>query len=377
MKSRSSAFLAAAVSLYALTGIVLATAPGAAADRDAWDAKAAAAYLDGRAAWWMAWPNAARDRGTFCVSCHTAVPYALARPALRAILGERDRTALEQKLLDNVSTRVTLWNEVAPFYPDQTRGIPKTSESRGTEAVLNALLLANRDAEQGRLSDTTRAAFRNLWALQMKTGELSGAWAWLDFHYEPWESRGAPYFGASLAAVALRLAPEGYAAGPDLQDHMKLLRDFFQREFEHQSLFNRLMALWGSGSPGSSNALPLLTKEQRQAIVDATIAAQQPDGGWSLASLGAWKRLDGTALDARSDGYATGLATLALQAAGVPVRDAALQKGLEWLARNQVRTTGQWAASSLNKERDPATDIGRFMSDAATAYAALSLTAAR
>ena len=50
----------------------------------------------------MAWPNAARDRGTFCVSCHTAVPYALARPALRSVLGERDRTPIEVKLLDNV-----------------------------------------------------------------------------------------------------------------------------------------------------------------------------------------------------------------------------------------------------------------------------------
>src|SRR5437667_11979225 len=87
-------------------------------DQGSWNPKAAAAYLDGRTAWWMAWPNAARDRGTFCVSCHTAVPYALARPALRGVLGERDRTPIEVKLLDNVGTRVMLWGAVAPFYPD-------------------------------------------------------------------------------------------------------------------------------------------------------------------------------------------------------------------------------------------------------------------
>ena len=45
-----------------------------------WDQKAAAAYLDQRANWWMEWPKSARDHETFCISCHTAVPYALSRP---------------------------------------------------------------------------------------------------------------------------------------------------------------------------------------------------------------------------------------------------------------------------------------------------------
>jgi squalene-hopene/tetraprenyl-beta-curcumene cyclase len=359
----------------ALGAFALSTAASAmrgAPDGGSWDPRAAAVYLDSRAEWWMSWPNAARDRGTFCVSCHTAVPYALARPALRTIMGERERTATEAKLLANVATRVNQWNEVAPFYPDQSRGLPKTSESRGTEAILNALILSTRDAETGRFGEDTRAAFRNMWALQMKTGDLSGAWAWLDFHYEPWESHDAPYFGAALAAVAIGTAPGGYASDAEIKDNLKSLRDFSQREYEHQPLFNRLMLLWASGR------LPqLLTAEQRQSILDATFHEQHADGGWSLASLGAWKRLDGTTIDTRSDGYATAVATLACQRAGISARDERIARALDWLNRNQVRGTGQWIASSLNKERDPATDIGKFMSDAATAFAVMALAEAR
>jgi hypothetical protein len=36
---------------------------------------------------------------------------------------------------------------------------------------------------------------------------------------------------------------------------------------------------------------------ERQQIVDTLFAKQQADGGWSLAALGQWKRLDATAID--------------------------------------------------------------------------------
>jgi hypothetical protein len=37
-------------------------------------------------------------------------------------------------------------------------------------------------------------------------------------------------------------------------------------------------------------------------------------------------------------------------------------------------TTGAWFAASVNKKRDPATDVGKVMIDAATAFAVLALT---
>ena len=74
---------------FCLVAAVLRAQPRAEADPSTtWNRKAAAAALDQRAAWWTTWPNAKRDHDTFCVSCHTALPYALARPLLRQPLGE-------------------------------------------------------------------------------------------------------------------------------------------------------------------------------------------------------------------------------------------------------------------------------------------------
>jgi len=360
-------------STVALTIAVLslgAAAPAlAGADAATFDAKAAAAYMDARQTWWQGWSNSQRDHDTFCVSCHSAMPYALARPALRGAAGETGPSEPERKLIENVVKRVTMWRDVEPWYPDQTRGIPKTSESRGTESVFSALVLARRDAQAGKLSNDTRAAFANMWALQMKAQDASGSWAWINFHYEPWESPNSPYFGAALAAIAVGTAPEGYAASAAIADNVKLLRDYFKRETDKQNLLNRVMGLWAS-----TKVENLLTREQQQAIVAEASQKQQPDGGWSTASLGAYQRVDNTPLDTKTDGYATGLVTLALQAAGVPASDPRVAKGLAWLRANQNRDTGQWTAVSLNKNRDPNSDIGKFMSDAATAYAVLALT---
>ena len=364
-------FLAVAM----LAGLLAALPQAAAGDPVGWNPKAAAAYLDQRQDWWQKWPPAARDRGTFCVSCHTAATYALARPALRGALGEAGPGATERALQENVTKRVTMWKDVEPFYPDQTRGLPKTSESRGTEAILNALILSGRDARSGSLTDDTRRAFDNLWALQFTKGDLAGGWAWLNFHYEPWEAEGSAYYGASLAAIAAGIAPGGYAASPEVQDRMKLLRDYLTRSAEKQHLFNRATLLWASTTWAGGSAI--LTPDQQRAIVDDLLRVQQGDGGWSMASLGSWKRQDNTPLDVRSDGYATGLVAYALQAAGDPRASANVARALEWLMKNQDPATGVWFATSLNKQRDPASDAGRFMNDAATAYAVLALTKAR
>ena len=364
--------------LFAAAGLCLvaamsATRPRAEGDPPGgWNRKAAAAYLDQRAAWWSSWPNAQRDHGTFCVSCHTALPFALARPALRQSLGETGPSPSEAALLANVTTRVTMWRDVEPFYPDQLRGLPKTSESRGTEAILNAVILSRRDAAAGALTDEGRRALDNMWALQMKTGEQTGAWTWLQFHNEPWEGDSSAFHGATLAAIAVHSAPGGYAAAAEIQDRVKALHDYLRRANEKQPLLSRAMLLWASTTTPA-----LLAHEAQQAIVDALLRAQQEDGGWSTASLGLWKRADGTPLDLRSDGYATGLVTFVLESVADARTAPQTTRGLAWLVSHQDPASGSWFAASLNKQRDPASDAGRFMSDAATAYAVLALTKAR
>ena len=334
-----------------------------------WSPSKAAAYLDGRAVWWSEWSGAARDHGTYCISCHTTLPYALARPHLRALLHEAKPSAAEGRIMGNLLARVKLGRDAEPFYPDQTRGIPKTSESRAIEAVMNALVLSRRDADAGTLTDATRSSLDAMWALQMKVGPNAGAWTWLNFNYEPWESPNSPYLGASLAALAVGAAPAHYAESPEIQGNVSALRQYFQKQFPNESTLNRLMALWASGG-----VKDLLTTEQRAMVIDEAFAKQQTDGGWATALLGTYARVDKTPLDSNTDGYATGLATLALQAAGVSSADPRLARGLAWLRSHQNPDTGQWSASSLNKQRDPASDPAKFMTDAATAYAVLSLT---
>jgi squalene-hopene/tetraprenyl-beta-curcumene cyclase len=364
MKRTISAFAALALSFFA------AASQAATNDAGSWDSKAAAAYLDQRANWWMGWDQSVRDHDTFCISCHTALPYALARPALRAALGEQSPSATERKLLANVTKRVRLWNEVEPFYTDEKRGAPKTAESRGTEAVLNALILANYDARQGRLSDDTKLALDNMWALQLKTGDAKGAWTWLNFHNQPWEAEDSQFWGATLGALAIGTAP-GYSSTPVIQTNLKLLSEYLQQGLPRESLINRAFLLWASTKvPG------ILKPDQQKAIIDEVLGKQQPDGGWNTSSIvmATWKRRDGTPLDSASDGYATGLATFVLQEAGVPRTQPALKNALSWLTHNQDKAAGLWRAYSLNKQRDPASDVGRFMIDAATSYSVLALS---
>jgi squalene-hopene/tetraprenyl-beta-curcumene cyclase len=351
-----------------------ALASGSSAYANTWDPKTATRYLDSREVWWQKWPPAQMDRGTVCISCHTVVPYALVRPALRRELGENGMAPAEQVMLSSVKKRVTDWSEVAPFYTDATDGPGKTEQSHATEAVLNAVILSSYDAAWGHLSPLTRVAFGEAWALQEKTGADAGGFKWQDFHLAPWESPESGYQGAALMAVALGDTPDNYASESGVRENLERLKQYLRRQYDAQPLMSKLYVLWAS-----ARITGLLTEAERMKLMSEITDLQLSDGGWALSSLDEqsrkhayldqWRRLTGTG---ESDGCATGLVVQAMEVAGAEQHEKNLEQGLEWLQKHQS-SDGSWWATSLNGPRRDDSDVGRFMSDAATGYAVLAL----
>lgn len=334
----------------------------------AWNNAAAARYLDTRLTWWRQWPKSERDHGTRCVSCHTSLPHVLAMPSLRAQSGKVQRSIDEVAMFDDVVKRVYLWDKVEPFYPDQTRGVPKSAESRGVEAVLNALILATRDRERGHLGLDTRQAFANMWGVQMKTGDQKGGFTWLNFRLEPFESPTATYWGATLAALAVARAPGGYGDDIGIAPQLDALRAYLRTGIGG-SLYSRTLILWAD-----SQLHGVLEPEQRTAIVADLVASQRPDGGWNLPSLSTWQRIDGSVLPQDSDGYATAFVALVLREAGEPASAQQVKRAQGWLSAHQDKD-GAIPAKSINKDRQPGTDAYLFMTDEATGMATLAMRA--
>jgi squalene-hopene/tetraprenyl-beta-curcumene cyclase len=363
--------------LIVLTALVtLAQSKGSAqtvASRGAptWNSAAAERYLDARAEWWVTWKDSQRDHGSVCVSCHTMLPYVFSRPVLRRELHQSALSPSEQIILASVQKRVSLWNEVQPYYLDEKFGPGKSIQSRSTESVLNALVLSSRDAGRNEFSALTRKALDAAWALQLQSGESAGAWDWQVFDLAPWESADSQYQGATFMALAVAWGPKNYRDSGQIQPNLQLLRSYLKRELAQEPLLNRAVLLWAT-----SNWPDLLASDDRRQLADQLIAQQRADGGWNLASLGSWTRSDHTPEDASSDGYATAIATLALKQFSAAQYKDSWKKGRKWLETHQ-RDDGSWRAYSLNKTRDPDSNVGHFMSDAATSYAVLALASAR
>jgi squalene-hopene/tetraprenyl-beta-curcumene cyclase len=348
-----------------------------------WNKAAAGDYLDTRMREWFEFAEA--DRGeeptmTSCVCCHTVVPYAVARPVLRKLSGVVEPTEFESRLIAQTRKRVANWAdlETEQFGLISDANDQKKKESYGTEAVLNAVILAFDDYHRGQQapSDGTKKAFDHLWGTQLKEGERKGSWEWLHIGPEPWESKGAKYYGAALAAIAVGTAPGYYTRGsdPELDTHVDLLRRYLKENLAGQNDYNRVWMLLASTKLDG-----LLDDVTRSQIVARIASKRNPDGGWSLSVLGGFPSKSSFTQVTSSDGYATGLVLHVLQSAGIGKDDPKVRPGLAWLRANQ-KPSGPWQGYSVNTKRYPESSdelkafVGKFMWDAATSYAVLALS---
>ncbi|MEM6993654.1 MAG: hypothetical protein AAF721_24285 [Myxococcota bacterium] len=281
------------------------------------------------------------DERACALSCHTTMPFVLAADRLGP-----DAATVRAAVVQRVLARVAAWDTVDVWYGSSPA---KTAESRGTEAVLNALALATVEPE------AAAPAFAHL----VSTQRGDGAWDWLDFGLLPWEGAGGEVLGASLAAVAIGGAPAGAVPTASVQ----ALAGFLERAAGDADLHGRLAVAWGSTKiPGGIGASVV------QSATARAVALQAADGGWSAAAMASRGEHDPPAQ--ASDAYATAFATFALAHFDDAGSRAAVEAGRGWLRKHQKRD-GAWAGVSVNSDarfnRGLATDM-------ATAFAVLALS---
>jgi squalene-hopene/tetraprenyl-beta-curcumene cyclase len=320
-----------------------------------WDPRTAAQYLDARQKEWFAWP-VARAAGGACLSCHTNMTYLLARPVLRRVLGESQPTEWEKGQLDALRTRAAI-QTAKEFAPKAAQ--EKAAQGFGVETVLAALLLPTPD---------TIPALDRMWTMQRRDGSAKGAWPWFELDLDPWETSASPYYGASLAAIAVAAAPADYRKRPPVKERIADLTAYLQGGQAAQPLHNRLALVWAA-----TKLHGLLPEAARRAIVEEALEKQQADGGWTTESIGPWTTHEKAPPDTGSNAYATAWTTFVLRQVGVSRRDPRLGRAIRWLESHQDRTTGAWPAMSMNKQYPENSMQIRFMQDAATAFAVMAL----
>lgn len=288
-------------------------------------------FLDSAA---LAW-----QKNRDCLTCHTNYLYLLARPALGA--DDEAHLTVRRFAEDHVAKR---WKEKGPRWD--------------TEVVMVALVLAYNDVlTTGKLHPLTREALDKMWKVQREDGGIT----WIACGWPPMENDDE--FGATEMALAVSVAPDGYADTPAAQAGIARLKKYFAAT-PMPTLHHRAMLLW------ADTYRPLwLDPVERQKCLAELLALQHADGGFSIASLGDWPRADKSPQDLTTgDGYATGLAIYLARRSGIPADDARLARGVQWLKTHQ-RASGRWFTRSLNK------DSHHFITHAGTNMALLALAA--
>ena len=323
----------------------------------------AARYLDASALSWLKAKN--------CAACHTMAPCLMARSAAATVLPP--------------APEVRRFFEGITATPEKAFPSSLPADARTSVVVTTAMALAFDDRmTTGKLHPLTQKALDRMWASQRP----DGGWDWPFRDVPP--IKDSEHYGVTVAALGAGLAPDEYAKTDAARKGLEGIRRYFKAHAP-TTLHEQTMLLWAAQSIEGV----LTAREQEQTLKDL-LAAQRPDGGWSMASLVenpsdlARQTDEGRMARAQkdhglgflvfvgrskvykmpltSDGYATGLALYVVRQAGVPAQDKRLQHGVAWLKTHQ-RASGRWFTPSLGFHTQ------HLISNAGTAYAVLALEA--
>jgi squalene-hopene/tetraprenyl-beta-curcumene cyclase len=324
--------LAAAAMAHAETAVPAPTRPDEPVGKAFSPAKAAA-FLDGVGLDWT------RTRG--CATCHTNVPFMLARP--KVVGGDPGPMREVREFLEGTVKR---WEREKPRVD--------------YEVVATAFALAGNDAATtGKLHPLTRTALDRVWTVQ----KPDGSWKWPDCDWPPLEHD--QFYGVAFVAVAVALAPDNYRDTPAARAGLDRIRTYLKAN-PTPELHHKATLLWAS-----TRIDGLLTDGHKKETVAELRQLQRPDGGWNLPALGPYpKRKDGKTPNRTdvSDGYATGFVTYVLRQTGVPAADPAVVRAVAWLTANQ-RESGRWFTQS------PGGGKHHYITNVGSAFAVLALDA--
>ena len=130
--------------------------------------------------------------------------------------------------------------------------------------VVATALTFNDVQTTGRLSEVTRAALDVMW----KTQREDGSWKWPMCGWPPMESD--EHFGVTLAAIAVGIAPEGYAETKPALIGLQRIRNYLDAN-PPLSLHHRAMLAWASKRVDG-----LMSEDQRMETHDELLSLQRP-----------------------------------------------------------------------------------------------------
>ena len=299
---------------------------------DASTVQAARQYLDDGALCWV--------REKSCINCHTTGPYLSERPALSPLLGKPNAEVL------------------ADFVESIPKGNATETEKNGLKyvpgswtAVWCALGLAEWDRHvNGSLSEHTDHALRQMMGRQSPNG------AFVSFGEVEIPHITTDFELTLQAARAITAAP-GWLEGlkePELLARLEKMKSWL-RDTKPRNDFDRVLRLQ------LAHYLPeLVSPADKEVALTILSSKQHEDGGWStrdMSTVEDWHfEMSKTVVDLinglpdaakpESDAYMTALAIVLMRQSDIAASDPRIQRGLDWLKREQ-RVSGRWWMHSL------------------------------